>query len=454
MKYLKWLAVLFILPIAGCGAVTENAPEAAEAPSYTGPALQVTVQNPGARWDTVHADVRAYMDAAREQYVSGDISFTVKEDEELHKKSVPVEFAVTIENSEFFTNPVIEIAEDETFADCITVSLEQKNAEYTASYGYLKTGTDYLWRVSATGADGSKVDGETYALTTEPGPRILVLSSSVLNVRDVGGWDTADGRRVLQGMVYRGKNADEASNRDLKVLLNTFKIKTELDLRKPATESMNSPLKDTVQYVNIPGTSYGTFFEDLDRTASIMRVFAMPENYPIYLHCVGGADRTGLHALMLKALCGVGETDLIIDYELTPHRYRIGYEKDGNNFDFPGFYKKLLALPGETLQEKAFLFYRDQCGLSEMELANIQKMMMDTTAVFTNPPQEAVKAEGGKVAFAIDLRSSGDVASVTAADGAKLPFTFENGTLKVTVSGSGSATVTFTDGSTLPILWK
>ena len=33
--------------------------------------------------------------------------------------------------------------------------------------------------------------------------------------------------------------------------------------------------------------------------------------YPVYIHCTGGADRTGTLAFLINALLGVGEDDLI-----------------------------------------------------------------------------------------------------------------------------------------------
>jgi len=42
-------------------------------------------------------------------------------------------------------------------------------------------------------------------------------------------------------------------------------------------------------------------------------------------------------AFLLGALCGVNETDLVTDYELTPGRYRMGTSEDNYDLDFPAF---------------------------------------------------------------------------------------------------------------------
>ena len=38
-----------------------------------------------------------------------------------------------------------------------------------------------------------------------------------------------------------------------------------------------------------------------------MEFFAEEENYPIYFHCRGGADRTGMIAMLLRAIAGVSD---------------------------------------------------------------------------------------------------------------------------------------------------
>ena len=51
--------------------------------------------------------------------------------------------------------------------------------------------------------------------------------------------------------------------------------------------------------------------------ADALRVFSNEQNYPIYMHCSIGRDRTGTVALLLYGLLGVSERDIYIDYEMS-----------------------------------------------------------------------------------------------------------------------------------------
>ena len=182
-----------------------------------------------------------------------------------------------------------------------------------------------------------------------------------------------------------------------------------------------------------------------------MRVFADPDNYPIIFHCAGGADRTGSLAIMLKALLNVGENELVADYELTMDRYRNGAEPYTCASMMAAFKKQ----PGDTLQEKAWLYYHDQCGLNAMELSNIYNMMVTDSAVFKKASLTVPEAEqNGKFTLSLDLRKSGGVKAVTI-EGDAVAFSLNkaDGTLTVTAPAKGdgllTGTITLDDKSTL-----
>ncbi|MBP5288650.1 MAG: tyrosine-protein phosphatase, partial [Clostridia bacterium] len=405
--------------------------------------------------DTVHEDVRAYLARARSYYVPGVDSDSVRTDVDLGNMNVPVIFSFKNDSDAVLIEPLLEISEDPSFASLRSVVVTDDAREgdiYTISVDNLKTGITYYWRVSVLVNGGRRVNGDIRTFETAAGPRILTIDG-VSNARDLGGWDTADGKTVRQGLIYRTGKLDKATAKGLDVLVNELMIKTELDFRNPdlaADQPMNSPFKDSPNYINIASKSY-SISEQADKNARIMRVFADPSNYPIVFHCSAGADRTGAWAWMVKALCGVNDIDLVCDYELTNYRYRIGTDQ----YPFPKLYNWFMGLPGDTMQEKAFGYLRDECGMSEMELANIVTILTTDSAVFTKPSATALRANDGQISAAITLRSSQSVESVTAAGGAALPFSFADGVLTVTVSGTAESagTITFDDGSTLPLVW-
>lgn len=173
-------------------------------------------------------------------------------------------------------------------------------------------------------------------------PRWIALEGRVKNVRDLGGWRTRDGRRVKQGMAFRGQGLNDDSvdgetpgkNRltveDVAYLKQTLGIRTDLDLRTPSEIAgmTKSPLGDGVKFIHHPSPCYSGIFKKDGKGSSLadkgmrtmaenFRVFCDERNYPIYFHCIGGADRTGSLAYVLNAVLGVDRYDLELDWEST-----------------------------------------------------------------------------------------------------------------------------------------
>ncbi len=421
------------------------------------PVPAMTALSPNGTVDTVDPDVRTYLARAHAEYTFGDTTFTVQEYGDLSNKAVPVTFSFRNDSGSELIDPVLEISESADFSAYRSVSVgsEMKSGNtYTVPVYNLKTGTAYYWRVSVLVYGDQRVPGTVNTFATEAGPRILLVDG-VSNARDVGGWATLNGGMIRQGLLYRSQKPDGATAAGIDTLLNELGIVTEIDLRNPelaADLPMASPFEHsaTVNYINHTTKSY-SFFIQPDVDAEIMRIFADPANYPILFHCNAGADRTGAWAFMVKALCGGEGIDLVCDYELTNNRFQTGTD----TYPFSKLVNGLLEQTGNTLQEKAYNFLKDGCGMTDMELQNIITMMTSDSAVFTNPSATALEVQSGQITAAITLRSSENVTGVTDENGVALPFTFANGVLTVTVSGTAktAGTVTFNDGSTLPLNW-
>ena len=197
----------------------------------------------------------------------------------------------------------------------------------TLSLDHLFVGTKYYWTVIATQmVDGEEVNSYAVAprsFTTELTPRCLRIEG-VSNTRDIGGLECKDGYRIKQGMIYRGGKLEDMTEEGKEYFRNYIGITTDLDLRTPGEGGAGtvSPLGSDIKYVNIDGRYYvGSkgISNDLGKElfAQEIRLFADPDNYPIYIHCSLGRDRTGTLVFVIEALLGVTKLDLYMDYELS-----------------------------------------------------------------------------------------------------------------------------------------
>ena len=201
----------------------------------------------------------------------------------------------------------------------------------------LEIARTYYWRVTGRESADSKTLARSAIAsfrTEDLAPRWIMLEGDVRNMRDLGGRRTLDGRRVRQGMVFRGQGLNENSitgevqgrNRltveDLRYLTGMLGIRTDLDLRSPGetADLAESPLGPGVKFILRSSPAYKVIFlydHDKESMAANFRVFCDPANYPIYFHCIAGADRTGTLGYVLNGVLGVDRHELETDWEAT-----------------------------------------------------------------------------------------------------------------------------------------
>lgn len=176
----------------------------------------------------------------------------------------------------------------------------------------------------------------------------LVDLERVLNFRDFGGYETADGRRVKRQALYRSANFSEASDADLE-RLDALGVHVVVDLRRPE-ERVREPNRwpgETTRVIsndegNVTGLPphlmallqdnltaagvdaymrqiyrefpYETRHIDLYR--SWFSALAEAEGAAL-IHCAAGKDRTGLGCALTLHVLGVPEEAIFADYEFT-----------------------------------------------------------------------------------------------------------------------------------------
>lgn len=292
-------------------------------------------------------------------------------------------------------------------SDDIAVDEKGESFDYTFQRANLEIGRSYFWRVSGFAKTneeekrGPAVRSGIAAFATEDRPpRWIRIEGRVSNIRDLGGWRTMDGRRVRQGMAFRGQGLNSNSvtgeqqgrNRltveDVKYLTRTLGIKTDLDLRsKSETADLNeSPLGPGVKLILRSSPAYKSIFSDKRKKimAENFRVFCDEANYPIYFHCIGGADRTGSLAYVILAVLGVDSHDVETDWESTFYPSI----PDDIHEDEPDYWQGELHLtdgfakygaPGDSLQRRVELYLLD-CGVTEEEIGRLRDILLEPAA--------------------------------------------------------------------------
>ncbi len=166
------------------------------------------------------------------------------------------------------------------------------------------------------------------------------------NFRDLGGYRTADGRRVKWGHLYRSGELVDLSDADLERLAQ-LGIRTVVDLRGEAEAEKKGPdrLPPGASLISIaihpgdhssfmvPAFASGDFSgvpEDLLREVNreyvrdwghklgeLLRIAADPANRPLVFHCTQGKDRAGINAAILLSALGVPWETVMEEYLLS-----------------------------------------------------------------------------------------------------------------------------------------
>lgn len=179
--------------------------------------------------------------------------------------------------------------------------------------------------------------------------RWLRLDGAV-NVRDLGGLPTIDGRRTAFGRVLRADNLQELSASDQELLVGTVGVRTVIDLRTSIEVADEGPAPLTANgavvhrhlslYPEAPATAESPWHlpddgdqpawigvDDLavnylrylqlrpDSVVAALRAIADPTPPgAVIVHCAAGKDRTGTIAALALAVAGVSPEAIVADY--------------------------------------------------------------------------------------------------------------------------------------------
>ncbi len=185
-----------------------------------------------------------------------------------------------------------------------------------------------------------------------------IVAEGAPNLRDLGGYPAADGKRVKMNQVYRSDDLYDLSDNGL-ASLEKAGIRLVVDFRT-RSEALLSPdrLPPSVrESVTIPidaGRLMTHYYDETlnaRKTRGIMvtvyralasdfqpayrqffELMADPDNIPLLFHCTAGKDRTGFAAAMFLSALGVAREVIVDDYLLSVDRLRDKYV-EGVDYD-------------------------------------------------------------------------------------------------------------------------
>ena len=166
------------------------------------------------------------------------------------------------------------------------------------------------------------------------------------NFRDLGGYQTNDGRRIKWGKLFRSGRLSALTEEDIRYfkrlgvsMVCDFRQELERALEPTQLGSDHTPV-----FTGLPislGSSgsfmanvyngiievydSAAFMRDVNRDFVINQMpmyaelfrFLLKGDHPILIHCASGKDRTGFGAALILDVLGVGEQTIIADYLLT-----------------------------------------------------------------------------------------------------------------------------------------
>ncbi|MFI1798175.1 tyrosine-protein phosphatase [Streptomyces sp. NPDC020379] len=159
------------------------------------------------------------------------------------------------------------------------------------------------------------------------------------NFRDLGGYRAADGRTVGWGRLFRSDSLGKLRGDDWDRFL-ALGVRTVIDLRYPweVERGGRVPCHEGLAYHNLsiehrpydqaglaPDVEPARFLAGKyaevahDGVKEIRRALEViaDDTAPLVFHCHSGKDRTGLLAMLVLALLGVHEDDIVADFTLT-----------------------------------------------------------------------------------------------------------------------------------------
>ena len=255
--------------------------------------------------------------------------------------------------------------------------------KYEGDYYFIGVGNKYVtnkWQYVAIPDyvfDGTDVRPWHHSFDNQG--RMIGYYEGIPNGHDIGEIYNlkADGKQIKSGLLIRGCELDNANyyfptdiiDTGIDRLQDEFHVKFDMDLRSEAVIGLDV-FGDDVTHKCYDMVLYEQIFTDegKEKVKEVFTDLANPDNYPIYMHCTHGIDRTGTVSFLLEAVLGVERQMLIYEYTLSVGSY-------GNKI--VAVYNKLnSSYSGSSFKVKTENFLKD-CGITQEQIDTLRQIYLE-----------------------------------------------------------------------------
>ena len=214
------------------------------------------------------------------------------------------------------------------------------------------------------------------------------------NVRDLGDLETEDGRRIRWGAFVRSDDPAKLSPKGWGALY-AHGIRTIISLRTDGMEEDDLVLPENLhdlewlhmaiedlgdqefleQWAASELWSTPLYYQDAikrwpERHAAVFKAIAQAQEGGVLIHCRRGIDRTGIISLMLLALLGVPDEEIVNDYMMStdPEREELLRERNTTS-------QEVIRNAVKDLDMEAYLL--DAC-LSQSDIDKVKSRLLET----------------------------------------------------------------------------
>lgn len=169
----------------------------------------------------------------------------------------------------------------------------------------------------------------------EPLPARRLPLAGADNLRDVGGYPTADGGQTRWRTLFRADSLHRLAIAEQEALLE-YGVRTVIDLRRaeeigaapnifaasPRVRYLHLPIAEGAPDPAAPRLALADLYRSiLDRRraeiGAVLAALARAGAFPAVVHCTAGKDRTGLIVALLLGVAGVSPGQIVEDYALS-----------------------------------------------------------------------------------------------------------------------------------------